>query len=92
MPARLCKHIFENDHRCGSPAMRGENHCFYHHPTRKPALTRRTRAAFTLPPLTSPNAHQQALAQIIHGLAANRIDVHRASLLLRALQLAKDHY
>ena len=32
-----CRHIHTQGHRCGSPALRGELFCYYHHTTRKPA-------------------------------------------------------
>src|ERR1017187_8418857 len=31
-----CHHLHSTGNRCGSPALRGEQFCFYHHPTRRP--------------------------------------------------------
>src|ERR1035441_2366369 len=33
----LCRHVFADGHRCGSPALRQRNFCFYHHAGRRPA-------------------------------------------------------
>jgi hypothetical protein len=40
-----CVHIFPDTHRCGSPALRGETHCYYHHPDRKPVANPYARCA-----------------------------------------------
>jgi hypothetical protein len=87
-----CQHIFNPSsdlaRRCGSPALSGETYCYFHHPQRKPAATRRARHGFTI---ALPHDHaslQYALHQIMHRIAANQIDPHRASLLLYSLQLA----
>ncbi len=31
-----CRHIFTDGHRCGSPCLRHEDFCYYHHTTRRP--------------------------------------------------------
>jgi hypothetical protein len=90
-PAPLCTHRFLDDHICGSPALRGESYCYHHHPSRRPCANpyeRRARRGFNLP---APKTHQDlalALSEVIQRLASNRIDVHRAGLLLYSLQLA----
>jgi hypothetical protein len=87
-----CSHIFpassEPAHPCGSPALRGEAFCYYHHPTRKPAANPRARRGFTLAAPTDQQTVQHALSEVIVRLAANKIDVHRAGLLLYSLQIA----
>jgi len=86
-----CVYIFPDTHRCGSPALRGETHCYYHHPDRKPAANpyaRRARRGFQLTAPTSQRTLQHALSEVITRLAANKLDVHRAGLLLYSLQIA----
>jgi len=86
-----CIHIFPDTHRCGSPALRGETHCYYHHPDRKPVANpyaRRARRGFQLAAPTSQRTLQHALGEVITRLAANKLDVHRAGLLLYSLQIA----
>jgi len=37
IPAPTCHHLFPDDHRCGSPSLRNEAFCFFHHPDRQTA-------------------------------------------------------
>jgi hypothetical protein len=91
LPKRFqCRHIFTDGHRCGSPCLRGEELCFYHHTTRKPAAhTRRSRSsAFELPLPEDQSAIQHSIGQVLQRIAANDIDPRRAGLLLYGLQIA----
>jgi hypothetical protein len=89
-----CRHIFTDGRRCGSICLRGEELCYYHHTTRKPAQNPRARrsrrATFDLP-LTDPNdrtALQSTIVEVLRRIAANDIDPRRAGLLLYGLQIA----
>jgi hypothetical protein len=91
----LCAHQFNASRRCGSPALRGESFCYYHHPTRKPAQNPRDRQARRLArkrlqlPLPRNRAElHHSLAYLMHLIATNEIDTRRAGLLLHALQTA----
>jgi hypothetical protein len=104
----LCSHVFPATgaaptHLCGSPALRGQSFCHYHHPTRPHALSRSQRRAqirarhlarqsFTLPIPTTRDELQRSLGQLIRLIAADQIDLRRASLLLTALQTAGRHF
>ncbi len=88
-----CHHLHASGQTCGSPALRHEEFCFYHHPTRKPAphsRLRRREAAFDLPlPAgNDPAGLQLALAEILRRIAANQITPRRAGLLLYGLEIA----
>ena len=89
----LCTHHFTDHRRCGSPALRGESFCYYHHPTRKPAKDPRDRQArrlarkrLRLPLPTSRAELQHSILYLMHLIATNEIDTRRAGLLLPALQ------
>jgi hypothetical protein len=89
-----CRHIFTDGHRCGSICLRGEEFCYYHHTTRKPAQNPRARrgrqSTFDLP-VTDPNdrtALQSTIVEVLRRIAANDIDPRRAGLLLYGLQIA----
>jgi hypothetical protein len=88
----LCQHSHANGNRCGSPALRGEQFCFYHHPIPRPA--RRTIAvaapapAFDLPPIEEPEDIKTAICAIMNGLANNTIDIKRANLMLECMDRA----
>ncbi len=90
-PAVTCTHIFADHHRCGSPALRGERLCYYHHPSRRSVADpyqRRSRRGFDIAIPTDPASLQSALHQVIQRLASNKIDTQRAGLLLYSLQIA----
>jgi hypothetical protein len=88
MPIQHCTHIFPDGHTCGSPALRSERLCFYHHPTRATALRHRPTRGFTLTTPTNRRELQQALGQVIQRLASNKLDTKRAGILLYSLQVA----
>jgi hypothetical protein len=87
-----CRHIFTDGRRCGSPCLRGEELCYYHHTTRKPITgTRRRRSrlsAFDLPLPEDRSAIQSSIGQVLQRIASNDIDSRRAGLLLYGLQIA----
>jgi hypothetical protein len=84
-----CHHLHPTGNRCGSPALRGEQFCFFHHPTRHPPTRRAARTPFDVPAITDPEALQIALSEVIRRLADNTLDTKRAGLLLLTLQMAK---
>ena len=45
-----CNHLFPDQHRCGSPALRGQAFCYFHHPDQQLAALRKSAAR---PPLRS---------------------------------------
>ena len=90
-PQLRCTHLHPAGHRCGSFALRGEQFCYHHHPSRPPARHARgtaAKAAFSLPTLCSRRAVQIALAEVAMRIADNTIDPKRAGLLLQCLQTA----
>ena len=87
-----CRHIFTDGRRCGSPCLRGEAFCYYHHTTRRPIENPRQRRArqshFALPLPEDRSAIQSSIGQVLQRIAANEIDPKRAGLLLYGLQIA----
>src|SRR5207253_8270328 len=87
-----CRHIFTDGHRCGSPCLRGEDLCYYHHTTRKPIANpherRGRRSTFDLPLPEARSAIHHSIGQALRRIAANEIDPRRAGLLLYGLQIA----
>jgi hypothetical protein len=87
-----CRHIFTDGHRCGSPCLRGEDLCYYHHTTRKPVADpqqrRGRRSAFDLPLPEDRSAIQHSIGEVLRRIASNDIDPRRAGLLLHGLQIA----
>ena len=89
---RRCRHIFTAGHQCGSPCLRSEQFCYYHHTTRRPIPDPKTRIArvstYHLPIPEDRDSIRAALAQVMHDIANNHIDLRRAGLILYSLQIA----
>jgi hypothetical protein len=87
-----CHHIFPDNARCGSPRMREEQFCYYHHDSRRPVVRPNNRIArrstFSLFTPTDHDAIQESLGELLIRIAANDIDPRRAGLLLYCLQIS----
>ena len=88
----LCRHIHTSGSRCGSPALRGESFCYYHHTTRRPAPRHRgvhpEHAIFELPAIDDRAGVQFALAQVLARVATDQLDHKRSGRLLHGLFIA----
>jgi hypothetical protein len=94
----LCRHIFTDGRRCGSPALKEQNFCYYHYAYRTPILAhqrrRRRASGFDLTNfdgLDNPTAVQLSLTEVLARIAANTIDPKRAGLLIYGLQVASNN-
>lgn len=88
-----CRHIFTDRHQCGSPALRGEKLCFYHHAGRRPGK-HQTVLGYTIVGLPDPDdlhAVQRGIAEVLRLAGTLRIDSQCASVLLRGLALASSN-
>jgi hypothetical protein len=89
---RRCQHIKVNGTRCGSPAVREHNYCYFHVRWHKKGM--QVNAYFkqeqirTLPTLEDANSIQVGVAEVMRQLLDEIIDHRTASLLLYALQIA----
>lgn len=91
----LCHHLHPTGRRCGSPALRNEQFCYNHHPTR-PAVSRKRpvaqsdaqSVAFELPPVIDRATLHQTLCEIMMRLADLSLDPKRGGMLITCLQLA----
>jgi hypothetical protein len=87
-----CRHIFTDGHRCGSPCLRREEFCYYHHTTRRPAGNTQNRgpeqAEFDISIPEDRSAIQSTIGEVLRRIARNEIDPKRAGLLLYGLQIA----
>jgi len=104
----ICNHLFAATtyraaHRCGSPALRDEAFCYYHHPSRAAKPPRRVPVGpvsgakrrridrfppFEIPALVDYPSIQVALSLVCSAIAGKRISVRQAGRLLFLLQLA----
>ncbi|HKV79192.1 MAG TPA: hypothetical protein VJP02_13680, partial [Candidatus Sulfotelmatobacter sp.] len=85
---RSCTHIKVTGVRCNSPALRGEQFCYFHQNAhrgvRRPPQSRLHPIAM----IEDEESIQYALMEVINALMRNTIDVKRASLIIRALHIA----
>ena len=90
-----CRHIFTDGRRCGSPCLRGEEFCYYHHTTRRPienCMERNLRmSTFVIPLPEDRHAIQASIAEVLQRIATCSIDTKRAGLLLYGLQIASSN-
>lgn len=90
-----CRHIFTDGRRCGSPCLRGEEFCYYHHTTRRPVekcIERNLRmSTFVIPLPEDRHAIQASIAEVLQRIATCSIDTKRAGLLLYGLQIASSN-
>ena len=85
---RICTHIKVTGVRCGSPALRGEQFCYFHQRMVRGVATPPNARLHPIALIESEEAIQASLMEVINALARNTIDLRRAELLLRALHIA----
>ncbi len=94
----LCTYIHDDGRSCRSAAVRGRNFCLFHLRHRGNLMRMAQAGAanrefeLALPALDDLAAVQSALQQVIHALAANRIDVGRARQLTSALRFYVENF
>jgi hypothetical protein len=85
-----CRHIKTNGLRCGSPALRGHQFCYYHSKTHSIG-TEPAHARFLplqLPAPEDPAAIQLSVALINNAILTGRIDLKKATTLFMGLKIA----
>ena len=84
---KSCTHIKVTGVRCGSPALRGEQFCYFHQrmlrSVRFPS-SRILRSAL----LEDPESIQASLMEVVNGLLRGTLELKRGELILRALNTA----
>jgi hypothetical protein len=87
----LCTHIKVNGIRCGSPALRGEQFCYFHQRMLRGVPTPLGSRLHPVALLESDEAIQASIMEVVNALARNTIDLRRADLILKALWIAVKH-
>jgi hypothetical protein len=85
---KICTHIKVTGIRCGSPALRGEQFCYFHQRMVRGVATPPNSRLHPIALIESEEAIQASLMEVINALARNSIDLKRAELILRALHIA----
>lgn len=82
-----CQHLRLNGRRCGSPALRGESHCYFHNRIQYSALDAEDMEHF-LPFIEDTTSLQFALMRVMRMLVRGHVEYKRCALLLYSLQVA----
>src|SRR5579862_6342355 len=84
---KSCTHIKVTGVRCGSPALRGEQFCYFHQRMLRSVRfpnSRVLRSAL----LEDPESIQASLMEVVNGLLRGTLELKRGELILRALNTA----
>src|ERR1017187_10500491 len=85
---KSCTHIKVTGVRCGSPAPRGEQFCYFHQRMMRGVSTPPNARLHPIALIENEEAIQASLMEVTNALARNTIDLKRAELILRALEPA----
>ena len=83
-----CTHIKVTGVRCGSPALRGEQFCYFHQNAHRSVSRPKQSRLHPIALIEDEESIQYALMEVINALMRNTIDLKRATLILRALHIA----
>ena len=84
----VCTHIKVRGVQCGSPAVRGEQFCYFHQRMFRGVPTPPGSRLHPVALLESDEAIQASIMEVVNALARNTIDLKRADLILKALWIA----
>jgi hypothetical protein len=85
---KTCTHIKVTGIRCGSPALREEQFCYFHQRMMRGVRTPPFARLHPIAMLENEESVQASLMEIINALVRNTVDPQRAELVLRALNAA----
>jgi hypothetical protein len=83
-----CTHIKVTGVRCGSPALKGEQFCYFHQNAIRSVRRPKQSRLHPIAMIEDEESIQYALMEVINALMKNTIDLKRATLILRALHIA----
>ena len=85
---KVCTHIRVTGVRCGSPALRGEQFCYFHQRMMRGVQVPPNARLHPVALIENEEAIQASLMEVINAIARNTIDLRRAELMLKALHIA----
>jgi hypothetical protein len=85
---KVCTHVKVTGIRCGSPALRGEQFCYFHQRMFRGVQVPPQARLHPVALVEDEEAIQASLMEVINALARNTIDLRRAELILKALFIA----
>ena len=85
---KICSHIKVTGHPCGSPALSGEKFCYFHQRMFHGVPTPSKARIHSMALIENEEAIQVALMETVNAIVRNQIDMRRAELLIKALNIA----
>src|ERR1700722_9657797 len=86
-----CRHVFTDGHRCGSPSLRTQEVCYYHHVSRRDPRLAPGHGMFLMPRIDDRAAVQIAIYDVLARITLRDIDLKTAGMLLYGLQIASSN-
>jgi hypothetical protein len=84
-----CRFILPTGYKCKSPALRGQQFCFFHNASRRYSRIKATSFdPLLLPSIEDAGGVQIALDQVFRALTSRQIDRRQAGVLFYGLQIA----
>jgi hypothetical protein len=84
---KTCTHIKVTGIRCGSPALRGEQFCYFHQRMLRTVTVPKSRL-HPVAMLENEEAIQASIMEVVNALIRGTIELRRGELILRALNAA----
>jgi hypothetical protein len=84
---KTCTHIKVTGVRCGSPALRGEQFCYFHQRMLRTVTVPKSRL-HPVAMLENEEAIQASIMEVVNALIRGTIELRRGELILRALNAA----
>ncbi len=83
---KTCEHLFGDGHRCGSPALSGDTHCYYHRRYKRTAVF--GDPDYEVPPTDERHGLKLLMADILRGTMTGHMDPRLARTLLWGARMA----
>ena len=85
----ICQHIKDNGIRCGSPALRGRNLCYFHDKEYRRHRIPKNAGCKLVPVLRNDRDLRIATSNIMRAIRDGAFSVEEVKLMLYALQIAR---
>ena len=85
---RFCTHVKVNGVKCSSPALREKHFCYFHQRMIRGVPTPKRSRIHPIALIENEESIQVALMETINAVVRNHIDLPRAAIILRALNIA----
>ncbi len=89
-PVPLCQGFKDDGSKCGSPALRGHQLCYFHNRRAMHHSISPNHPIYTVPPLTNVRNIRKATENALRLLQQERLSKQQVAIMLRGLRIALD--